>query len=600
MRQREASPGLTWQVYLRRFLQRRVLPVWRGFRWPALGALALTALLLGHLGFQEHFRLVDEPRSLTRTLYLSLQLFTLESGSLSPPTPWSLDVARFLAPVVTFYTVAVAVAAVLREQLGLVRLRFFRNHVVICGLGQKGAVLAAAFRDQGFQVAAIEQNPKIDAVAEVRRHGVVVLEGSATSGTLLRKARVAKAGFLVSVCGQDTLNAEVAAVAHRLVRGRKGALCAFIHIADLDLCNLLRVGEIGAQEDRSLDLEFFNVYERGARVLLRRYPPFPSNGTSRPGGPHAVVVGLGQLGQSLLVQAARLWRTDHPDSPVRLRFTVIDQAADATTELLCQKYPQLSRVCEVNPITTDIRTAVFRQGDFLRDATGRPDTDTIYVCVDDPGLALEAGLALLQNGGPSGVPVVVRVINSAGVTALLEESKPVGHEHLHVFPLLEEVCNPEVLLGGTRETLARAIHEEYVAHQTREGQTPQTNPAMVAWDALSRTLRESNRDQAADIGAKLAAVGCGITNLTDWDAELLEFTPEEVEALSRMEHDRWMGERLAAGWTLAPGPKDVGRKTHPDLVPYEELTEEKRELDRSAVRGIPRFLARAGFHAYRL
>ena len=203
-------------------------------------------------------------------------------------------------------------------------------------------------------------------------------------------------------------------------------------------------------------------------------------------------------------------------------------------------------------------------------------------------------------GGPSGVPVVVRVINSAGVTALLEESKPVGHEHLHVFPLLEEVCNPQVLLGGTRETLARAIHEEYVAHQTREGQTRQTNPAMVAWDALSKTLKESNRDQAADIGTKLAAVGCGITNLTDWDAELLEFTPEEVETLSRMEHDRWMGERLAAGWTFAPGPKDVGRKTHPDLVPYEKLTEEKRGLDRSAVRGIPAFLARAGFHAYRL
>jgi hypothetical protein len=137
----------------------------------------------------------------------------------------------------------------LREQLGLVRLRFFRNHVVICGLGQKGAVLAAAFRDQGFQVVAIERNPKIDAVAEVRRHGVVVLEGSATSGILLRRARVAKAGFLVSVCGQDTLNAEVAAVAHRLVRERKVALCAFIHIADLDLgmlgCNGIVGGGIG-------------------------------------------------------------------------------------------------------------------------------------------------------------------------------------------------------------------------------------------------------------------------------------------------------------------------------------------------------------------
>jgi hypothetical protein len=43
-------------------------------------------------------------------------------------------------------------------------------------------------------------------------------------------------------------------------------------------------------------------------------------------------------------------------------------------------------------------------------------------------------------------------------------------------------------------------------------------------------------------------VGCGITNLTDWDAELLEFTPEQVAMLARMEHNRWMSERRAAGW----------------------------------------------------
>jgi RyR domain len=39
-------------------------------------------------------------------------------------------------------------------------------------------------------------------------------------------------------------------------------------------------------------------------------------------------------------------------------------------------------------------------------------------------------------------------------------------------------------------------------------------------------------------------------------------------------HDNWVAARLADGWTL--GPKDLAARTHPDLVPFAELPEERR------------------------
>jgi hypothetical protein len=86
---------------------------------------------------------------------------------------------------------------------------------------------------------------------------------------------------------------------------------------------------------------------------------------------------------------------------------------------------------------------------------------------------------------------------------------------------------------------------------------------------------------------------------TSWDGHPLAFTVDEVEVMSRLEHDRWWRERAREGWTLAP-EKDVARKRTPYLVPYEDLPEPIKEYDRNAVRAIPELLEGVGFAVARL
>ena len=200
---------------------------------------------------------------------------------------------------------------------------------------------------------------------------------------------------------------------------------------------------------------------------------------------------------------------------------------------------------------------------------------------------------------------MVRMVHGAGLASLFSEDRSGEEEFagLHAFGLLDRMCNPDLLLAGDREVIARAMHEEYVRNQQAkddgdEAQTALPQPALEPWDQLSDDLKESNRAQAAHVGIKLAAVGCELSPLTAWDAEHFTFVPSELEKLAQMEHQRFVEERIGAGWRL--GTRAPDRKRSPYLVPWSDLEEEVRDLDRLFIRGLPKFLARAGFQIVRV
>ena len=65
-------------------------------------------------------------------------------------------------------------------------------------------------------------------------------------------------------------------------------------------------------------------------------------------------------------------------------------------------------------------------------------------------------------------------------------------------------------------------------------------------------------------------------------ADSLVLLPDQLELLARMEHDRWWADRVLDGWTHN-AVRDNKRKFHPNLVPYKELTEPIKQLDRDSV-----------------
>jgi hypothetical protein len=149
------------------------------------------------------------------------------------------------------------------------------------------------------------------------------------------------------------------------------------------------------------------------------------------------------------------------------------------------------------------------------------------------------------------------------------------------------------------ERLARAVHEEYVQSRLAEGGQASDDPSLGSWDKLPETLKASNRSQAEHIETKLHAIGCALVPIHGVEAAQFDFTDDEIEILARMEHDRWMDERLRSGWQYGSA-RDVRTRRSPYLVPWEELSEKIRDLDRETVHRLPRHAARTGQQIVRL
>jgi hypothetical protein len=575
--------------------------LWRRFRWPLLALAAVLASGLGFVGFSEFFRAIGEPRSPWDVLYLTIQLFTLESGSVSGPIPWQLQVARLLAPGVAGFAAIGALTVLFREHFDGFRTRFFRNHTVICALGRKGFLLAKSLRHRGDQVVIIEEDAENDLIDPAREHGAVVFIGDAREPQILARAGVPRARHLVAVSGDDGINAEVAVSARAMVSSRKGTpLSCLAHIVDSHLCTLLRMQEIGRKRKDPLRLDFFNVFESGARALLG---DFPVIGPGRKGGSptgHIVVVGLGRFGENLILQAARQWHAESPESKRKLRVTVVDQAADSLAAALSARHPWVRNVCELAPVDVDFEASAFTDALFLFDAQGNLDVAAIYVCVDSDSKGISVALSLYRHVKDQRIPIVVRMVHGAGLASLFSKDRSGEEEFagLQAFGLLDRMCSPSLLFAGDHEILARAMHDQYVRDQTAKGVDPSANKALVPWDQLSENHKESNRAQAAHIGVKLAAVGCDLGPLVDWDAESFTFSPDEMEKLAQMEHERFVEERGGAGW--GPGPKNPDRKRSPHLTPWRKLDEDTTDLDRVFIRNLPGILATAGFQIVRV
>ncbi|MEI7776697.1 MAG: RyR domain-containing protein [Verrucomicrobiota bacterium] len=144
------------------------------------------------------------------------------------------------------------------------------------------------------------------------------------------------------------------------------------------------------------------------------------------------------------------------------------------------------------------------------------------------------------------------------------------------------------------DDLAKVVHDLYCAEAKSRGQTSETNSSICSWEHLPETLKEANRAQVADIPSKLRALGYEIAPGHGLPPSEIDMTAAQLEDLAVREHDRWMRDRRRNGWTYAP-IRDNSRKHHPLLVPWEDLSDEAKELDRDAVRKVPVLLEKAGF-----
>jgi len=211
---------------------------------------------------------------------------------------------------------------------------------------------------------------------------------------------------------------------------------------------------------------------------------------------------------------------------------------------------------------------------------------------------------------------------------------------IHVTPDFLDIVRSLVIEGRMLRVLSEAVHVAYCANMLGDGNTwndtdddylqghellkpfagrehdpDRTSDSLVAYERLPESEKEQNEDFARDIPNKVETIGYEIV-LGRGDEAGDAFPDKVVELLAEQEHDRWMRLKLRQGWSWGP-KRDNKLLLHPDMLPWQEMTDEQRtghyaadgaprigtaplpekekDKDRALIKAVTKFLAENGY-----
>ena len=168
----------------------------------------------------------------------------------------------------------------------------------------------------------------------------------------------------------------------------------------------------------------------------------------------------------------------------------------------------------------------------------------------------------------------------------------------------------EQLMGDMVDQYARTVHEKYRSQRIHDAvklglpqdeiRRIQSEERMADWEALKELYKDNKRSQIRYLGERFDRfnTGIGLRPILPGAADTISdlFGPI-LDQLSELEHQRWMLDKLADGWSL--GKLDTELRHHPDMIPYEQLDESVKDYIRVSVRSIPEYLKEIGYELYR-
>lgn len=500
--------------------------------------------------------------------------------------------ARGIVPFILLWLAGEAVVHQLRNPLRLLRIARRGDHAVLLGLSPLARHVLSHWQ--------MARRSTLVVSAQAGDEGSAIAGGAAFVGSdwhvedMPRRAALGRAASVACVAGTDVENIDAAVsvtrAAERLRPAGIAPLVVFAKVED----PFLRA-RIDERIDRfaSLDrvqVRLFSAAQIAVRRLLREHPldRFGAAGAA----PRPWILGFGTVGEELAVEAIRL-------SPARggapCAISVIDRDATVRRAPFLRRWPGAEEVARLSFLDGGAEDGAALVERLLAAQPEGPSA--IYFCHAEEATNLAGALALVEAMRARGLHVPPLYLRGSGAALRAMGEGLAGHPWVHTFGDDASVAG-EFLLGERLDAAARAIHESYLAEATQRGEEMGARRSLRPWLLLPEDLKDDNRSLADHHFVKVRAAGCALRPLRDGEAPDPQWTAEEVEALAEFEHERWMTQRLLAGWRHDP-KRDDAAKRHPDLVPYGQLGERQRELDRAVIRGIPPRLAGVGYAVVR-
>jgi hypothetical protein len=418
----------------------------------------------------------------------------------------------------------------------------------------------------------------LDLISACLSEGIHFIDGEPGSIETLRRVALQRADSFYAVSMENATNVASTVLAHRLTMNRQKPLRCYVAIADPDLSRALIARFLGTPSSTRIELNLFNEIELSAHVLLDQA------GLSS----EVTVVGLGELGQAVVIELVRRWYGHYRLTGETLGLSLVDEDAPRVWDQMKARGLVRQESCDVRLVTASVES--LRASTLTRpsapDWWGSPEHT--FVCTADTDEALAIGLGVAGIGASRARVTVCVDRYGEELHEVFQSLIGIPSGSLSVFSIRDAAWMPSFIRDGVAiERIARSLHQRYIETRLAEGDFA-NRLTLCTWERLPERFRESNRNQARHIGSKLSSIGCYLLPVVD-DAGSPSFdmTADEIEGLAQAEHVRWMAER---------SDKQVD---HPDMVDWDRLSELAREKDRVFARAIPGVLANIGYKVVR-
>lgn len=489
-----------------------------------------------------------------------------------------LNIARFTAPATLIIAFLRHFDDLWRPAMIRFRLRRLRQFDVIVGAGQVADdLLARNAEDSRWSIHVLngpDETPKSGIDWDPKAQ-MIRLTGEALRRITRRRPLTPETLVFADEC--DLVNIQTA---ENFDRDRVTANCEFAHIGGEDLrLDTIAAGGMRAS-GKGRCTQVFSTHELAARGYFHTNDVFMGAVSRGQVALHLAVVGFSDDAAALVYHTLKI--APFPDlDPVRITIFASDPAeVSARLQVRLQGTDLLDQI-QVRPCSTYAAMAL-----LVDEMAAENDLSMWYLSEVSLAGAYGRAIGVAQRVRQRAAGRAQVVLPLTGKALAFVKSLP-GNADGAVCCLCDSLAPlSHQSLAGEMDALARRIHAAYQGYKVVTDPEDQRRQ-LQDWYTLEENFKAANRRAADATKTKLEALGVGgaLADLLDRKVSLPPLDPARREALSKAEHLSWAADRWINGWRFAP-ERDNTRRLHPDLVPFEDLSEPVKELDRKQVENV--------------
>lgn len=543
-----------------------------------LAAGFIIALMCGIAGWFQYYAAEGKQISFWTSVYLSLQLLNLGGypGDILR-VPVLLDIARFLMPAVLATTILNVFIIFFRKQLNEIRISyFFRDHYIFCGNTDLTKQLIHDLdrtnraKEGKIRIVIIDEKTEPEELHDISyTSNVRLIKGKINEESTLKKSNLHHAKHILALDINDHVNLAIAKNVKSLLSSEpSGNEQVKMTIKLEDFYNLRMFKDFQVVENAEdkikktgIDFHAFDPEQIIASNIIDsilRREGSPMNDViidENAPAAHIMIMGLGSLGQKLLVEAAQMY---HFPNLKKLRVTLVDHSVREKAQALTLRQPFLSEIIDIDLV--EIEELAQLKTDL--------DVSGIVVCfVTSPGdseclqRSIQLRQFLFDKLKSESIPGIVTLLTSEnlrqdllGAASNQDFLTKFNIQHINTSTYL----NKETIIDDKEKVdeIANKIHESWLNQVDKKKFNKNKG-----WEKLSDSDKDSNRYPARHFQY------VKLPYLKKHNCILLYDTAKKLTAIGtnigKMEHNRWNAEKLLTGFVK--GDNNIPNKTDKDL-----------------------------------